>query len=172
MERTVVYSATMANRAAIGHDEGVSALVQPDTLLSAQYFDTLRVKTLVEAEKRLMLAVLNDAIACYQENVFSQRRKNRRLFDDAEEWIVKPDGDGVFCFDNVCETLGFDPEYVRRGLVKWKDQHLRMHSSSVAWGDKESASRTSAKIRASGQIATETKQRRHEDELMGINLSS
>jgi hypothetical protein len=172
MERTVTYSASTGNGTAGGSDDRVAALFQPDALLSAQYFDTLRRKILLEAEKRLMFAVLNDAIACYQENLFTQRKKNRRLFDEAEEWIVKPGGDGVFCFDNVCEALGFNPEYVRRGLLRWKDQHLRTHSSSVAWDGKKLAGRLSAEIPASGQDTTKTKTRRYENEFMGIDFSS
>jgi hypothetical protein len=171
MERTVAYSAGTGNRTAVGRDDRVSALFQPDTLLSAQYFDTLRRKTLLEAERRLMFAVLNDAIACYQENLLSRRKKNRRLFDEAEEWIVKPVGDRVFCFNNVCETLGFDPEYVRCGLLKWKDQQTRVDSSSVAWKGKKLAGRFRAKIHANGQVTMGTKKRRHGNEFMGINLS-
>ena len=172
MEKTDAYSASMGNRTAVGRDDRVSAVLQPDTLQSAQYFDTLRRKNLLEAEKRLMFAVLNDAIVCYQENLLSQRKKNRRLFDEAEEWIVRPDGDGVFCFENVCEALGFDPEWVRCGLLKWKDQQLRIPSSSVAWEGKKLTGRLSAKVHTSGQVTTETKKRRHGNEFMGINLSS
>jgi hypothetical protein len=101
-------------------DDKIGSLFQPDTVLSAQYFDTLRRKTLLEPEKRLMLAVLEDAINCFQDNLFSQKRKNQRLFADAEEWFATTGGDSVFSFDNVCEALGFSPEYLRQGLVRWK----------------------------------------------------
>ena len=172
MEKTVAYSASTGNRTGVGHDDRVSALFQPDTLMSAQYFDTLRRKTLLEAEKRLMFAILNDAIACFQENLFSQRKKNRRLFDEAEEWIVNPAGDGIFCFDNVCAALGFNPEYVRCGLLRWKDQHLPTRSSNVAWDGKKLASNLSVEIQASGQDRTKTKKRRYANEFMGIDFSS
>ena len=42
------------------------------------------------------------------------------LFDEAEQWITTPGGEWMFSFDNVCESLGFNPEYVRRGLLRWK----------------------------------------------------
>ena len=37
-------------------DENIVSLFEPDTLVSAQYFENLRSKTLLKPEKRLMLA--------------------------------------------------------------------------------------------------------------------
>jgi len=71
MEQKLANSADMENVAAYRNDEKIASLFQPDTLLSAQYFDTLRRKTLLEPEKRLMLAILEDAINCFQDNLFS-----------------------------------------------------------------------------------------------------
>jgi hypothetical protein len=50
----------------INAEEKISSLFDPDTLLSAQYFENLRRKTPIEPEKRLMLAVLEDAVNCFQ----------------------------------------------------------------------------------------------------------
>jgi hypothetical protein len=140
MERKEANSVDTGNVTAHRGEEKIASLFQPDTLLSAQYFDTLRRKTLLEPEKRLMLAVLDDAINCYQDNLLAQRGKNRRLFDEAEEWISTPGGDWIFCFDNVCEALGFNPEYVRRGLLRWKEKRRQKQSASGAWDEKKLAS--------------------------------
>ena len=121
-------------------DDRVGSLFQPDTVLSAQYFDTLRRKTLLEPEKRLMLAVLEDAINCFQDNLFSQKRKNQRLFADAEEWIATPGVESVFSFDNVCETLGFSPEYLRQGLVRWKAKNRQKSDRQKIFPEKKLAS--------------------------------
>jgi hypothetical protein len=139
MEPKLVNSVDTGTATAHRGEEKIASLFQPDTLLSAQYFDTLRRKTLLEPEKRLMLAVLDDAINCYRDNLFSQRAKNKRLFDEAEEWIATPGGDGIFCFDNVCESLGFNPDYVRRGLLRWKEKHRQKQSSGRAWDEKQLA---------------------------------
>ena len=40
------------------------------------------------------------------------------------EWITLEDKKSAFSFDNVCEMLEFDPEYMRRGLRNWKIQKL------------------------------------------------
>ena len=87
-----------------------------------------------------MLAILDDAINCYQDNLFSQRGKNKRLFDEAEEWIVTAGGEWIFSFDHVCESLGFNPEYVRRGLLQWKEKNRQKRSPSGTWDEKKLAS--------------------------------
>ena len=105
-------------------EERVSSLFQPDTLLPAQYLETYRRKAHLEPEKRLMLAVLEDAIACFQKYLFSRDGRGRTLFREAEEWIVEEGSDWLFSFENICEVLGFDPQYVRQGLLRWKQKRM------------------------------------------------
>jgi hypothetical protein len=128
------------SRTALTGIENLTSMFQPDTLLPAQYYDTLRRKTLLDPEHRLMLAILDDAIACYQGNLFARNRKNKRLFDDAEEWIVTPGSDWIFSFDHVCETLGLNPAYLRRGLLQWRETHRFERPRSRAWDEKKLAS--------------------------------
>lgn len=104
-------------------DEKIASLFQPDMLLSAQ-FESLRRKNLLEPEKRLMLAILEDAVNCFQEKLMAQSGKNRRLFEEAEDWIVEVGGDGLFSFDTICETLEINPEYVRQGLLRWEREEI------------------------------------------------
>ena len=104
-------------------EEKLSFLFQPDTLLSHQYFATFRRRQL-EPEKKLMLAVLEDAVACFQRYVFAENRKQRTLFNEAEDWIRDENGDHVFSFENICAALKFNPAYVRRGLLRWKTRKL------------------------------------------------
>ena len=106
-------------------EEKVSSLFQTDTLLPDQYLDTFRRKTHLEPEKRLMLAVLEDAIACYQKYVLARDAKGKTLFRDAAQWIEEEDADWLFSFENTCEMLGFNPGYVREGLMRWKEAKLR-----------------------------------------------
>ena len=69
--------------------------------------------------RALMFAVLEDGITCFQQYFYQPSRTNEKLFLEAEEWISSND-DGVFSFNNVCETLGFNPERLRKGLLRWK----------------------------------------------------
>jgi len=106
-------------------DEKVASLFQPDTLLPAQYFETFRRKASLEPEKRLMLAVLEDAIACFQKYIFARDGRGKTLFQEAEEWIVERNSDWLFSFESICEVLGFNPHYVCEGLMRWKEMRLK-----------------------------------------------
>jgi hypothetical protein len=46
---------------------------------------------------------------------------------DAEEWIMNLDRSYPFSFENVCEALGYDPGYMRQGLLRWKQMVLGAH---------------------------------------------
>jgi len=108
----------------INLEKKMISLFEPDTLLSAQYLENFRRKTLLEPEKRLMLAVLEDAINCFQVNVMARSGRRKKLFNESEDWIMGWDDDWIFSFVSVCELLGFNPEYVRRGLLRWKEKKL------------------------------------------------
>jgi hypothetical protein len=101
-------------------EERVTSLFQPDTLLPEQYLDTFRRKLHLEPEKKLMLALLEDAIACYQKYLFARDGKGKALFEEAEGWVQEAGSDSVFAFDSVCEALGLNPDYLRRGMAEWK----------------------------------------------------
>jgi len=124
-------------RQAFNMDVRIASLFEPDTLLSAQYFGNLRRKTLLEPEKRLMLAILEDAINCYQDNLLAKRGREGRLFTEAEEWILEKGSDWIFSFKNICETLGFNPEYVRQGLLQWKEKKTAKYAGFKYWIEKK-----------------------------------
>ena len=105
-------------------DERLPGLFEPDTLLPIQYFEAMRKKHLLEGEKRLILSVLEDAIECFMKCIDASTSKGQRLFRDADEWIAHEDKHWVFSFDNVCDMLDINPEYMRMGLRKWKDKRL------------------------------------------------
>jgi hypothetical protein len=105
-------------------DERLPALFEPDTLLPIQYFEAMRRKHLLEGEKRLILSVLEDAIECFMKCMDSATNKGQRLYREADEWIALEDKHWVFSFDNVCDMLDINPEYMRRGLRDWKQRKL------------------------------------------------
>ena len=105
------------------HEERVASLFQPDTLLSDQYIANNKSKQL-DPGKRLMLAVVQDAIVCFQDYVLAQDVRKKALFREAEAWIMAEGKDWIFSFDNVCESLGLHPGYLRSGLLRWKRKRL------------------------------------------------
>ena len=110
-------------------EETPTSLFQPDMLLSHQYFATFRRKQL-EPEKRLMLAVLEDAIACFQRYIFPRNSRERNLFKETEDWVRVKNDDYLFSFENICEALKFNPEYVRESLLRWKQETVTRHQKT------------------------------------------
>jgi hypothetical protein len=122
----------MSYETGLSMEERVTSLFQPDTLLPEQYLDTFRRKLHLEPEKKLMLAILEDAIACYQKYLFARDSKGKALFEEAEEW-VRGSGGSVFAFDSVCELLGLNPDYLRRGLAEWKRAALAQRAPAKVY---------------------------------------
>ena len=47
-------------------------------------------------EERLMLAVLQDAVECFQANVLSEQPWEHKLFQEAQDWIPDKNTIGLF----------------------------------------------------------------------------
>ena len=109
----------MSTTADLTRSEETSWVVlSPDILLPVQFAD----HDTNQGEKRLMLAVLEKAVATFQRNTHAKTRRGQRLFREAEEWIQSEDASWTFAFENVCHTLGLDPEYLRGGLQRLKER--------------------------------------------------
>jgi hypothetical protein len=123
-------AATPAFRGAVMEDRSYS-LFQPDVLVASQHLATTKSRTYREPEKKLMLAVLEDALFCFQNGLISRdNRKKRGLSSEAEEWIMEESGDWLFSFNEICELLGLGPQYLRKQLVRWKAELLRRRGRS------------------------------------------
>jgi hypothetical protein len=107
-------------------------LIEPEILLPSQFFDRFRGQSVLEGERRLMLAVLEDAVSCFQKYAGATRPRSRRLFSEAEEWFSDEDGSWPFSFEAICTVLGLNAEYFRRGLERWKQQLLAQPADSRA----------------------------------------
>jgi hypothetical protein len=99
--------------------DNLTGLFQSDPLFVESFFNDRRTQTLIP-EKRLMLAVLEDALWCFQENFRARHGKQKQLFDNVVSWFFETNGDWVFGFKNICNSLGFDADYMRKGLQQWR----------------------------------------------------
>jgi len=97
-------------------DERAAAVFAPDTLLASQYFERLRARGHLSGEQRLMYAVIGDAVDVYLAYAASTDRRHRALFAEAERWIESDDRSSLYAFGTICDHLGLDGEYLRRGL--------------------------------------------------------
>lgn len=85
-------------------------------------------KHIREEEEKLMLAVLAIAIEDFQRNVLARNEVERKLFQEAEEWILEKNSDWLFSFENICDALELNPDYIRRGLRSWKEATRKSRS--------------------------------------------
>jgi hypothetical protein len=98
-------------------------LIAPDVLTPVQYFEGARApKPEADAVKRLMLAVLEDALRCYQRYAERPNSQNRRDLAQAESWMFDRNAEGPFAFRHICETLGTHPDNLRHGISQWRLQ--------------------------------------------------
>src|SRR6202035_4615867 len=104
-------------------------LFVPDVLTPEQFYDSRRDDSRIAPVKRLMMAVLEDALRCFQNNADAKSGQRKRLFAEAEHWLCGEGGDGPFSFEIVCETLGIEPQFLRSGLKEWRSQQLAGISS-------------------------------------------
>jgi len=101
-------------------EERSSTPLEPDTLVPAQYFDRVGSDAAFQPEKRLMLAVLEEAIATFQRHALGSDRRSQRLVEEVESWTSGAEADWPFSFANVCAALDLEPEYLRAGMERWK----------------------------------------------------
>ena len=98
-------------------------IFEPDSLLPEQFYGTFKVKQL-EPERRLMLAVLEDAVACFQKYLLAEYERGQALFREAEEWLMDSQSDRPYSCQGICEVLDITPAYLRQGLRRWKEERL------------------------------------------------
>jgi hypothetical protein len=69
-------------------------------------------------EKRLMRAVLKDALEVLVKHDGARDPRGRRLFAEAQRWVQSDDADWIFSFANVCDALALAPSCVRKALAR------------------------------------------------------
>lgn len=93
-----------------------SGVLVPDMITHAQYYSS----PTASPSHRLLLAVLEDAIHCYQQHCRATRGSRRRLFLEAKEWLFDSNSTAFMSCRTVCESLGIEPAQLRRSLREWR----------------------------------------------------
>ena len=102
----------------------LGSLFVPDVLTPEQFYDSRRDDSAIRPVKKLMMAILEDALRCFQNNADAKGGARKRLFQEAETWLCGEGGEGPFSFETVCETLNIEPQFLRKGLKEWRSQQL------------------------------------------------
>ena len=108
---------------------------EPDILTPEQFFAYTRSHQ-QKGELRLMLGVLEDAIDCFKKYAHSKDLRGHVEFLGASEWIMSTEKRWLFSFENICQEIGFNPEYLREGLKAWQARQAasQQHSTNEGGG--------------------------------------
>ena len=96
--------------------ESLQYMMGGDTSVADQFFATLRRSEHLEPEKDLLMAILQDAIHDYRKYRLARDPDGKARFREVKEWIMAGGNGWIFSFNNICELLGLDPDYVRQGV--------------------------------------------------------
>ena len=91
-----------------------------DVIMPAQWFPDRAGHASLQPEKRLMLAVLSDAVDILVRRRVATDVRSRRILEETISWVDSDDRTWPFSFLEVCEALGLPPEGVRRGLARFR----------------------------------------------------
>jgi hypothetical protein len=97
---------------------------EPQAVLPLQFYGARRGSSEVEPLRRLMLAMLVDAVRCFQTKFEKRQPGVRQEFAEVRSWIFSDEDDGPFSFRTVCDALEIDAGALRKGLVRWAAQRL------------------------------------------------
>lgn len=88
-----------------------------DPIDSEKLFGDQQRRSGASAERDLMFAILADAVDCYSKYASARDGRSMRLFSEARDWFFCDGDEQPFSFVNVCDGLGLDPSYIRRGVL-------------------------------------------------------
>ncbi len=112
---------------------------QPDALCCDEYLHVYQARPVETPERRLLAAILRDAIDCYLRDCCTENRHKKSSFREAEEWFFSTDDYDVFSVENICSVLSINPGYVRRSLLSYQQKHRIPADSQAEKAREESA---------------------------------
>src|SRR5438309_746898 len=104
----------------------------PDVILPSQYFELQTQRCQLDGEKRLMLAVLEDAVQCYLHNLNAKGHRKLAVFNEARDWMRAKSASGPFAFETICDVLGIEANLLRGALEKRRQQVLAHNARTAA----------------------------------------
>ncbi|TFH24132.1 MAG: hypothetical protein E4H03_04405 [Myxococcales bacterium] len=70
----------------------------------------------ITSTQRMMLAVLNDALATFERGLRADSPAGVAALEEVERWFTSGDTRWPFSYGKVCESLGLDPSFLRDAL--------------------------------------------------------
>ena len=107
------------------YDDFLARILEPDIFLPSQFYGAGGLSRKLEGEKRLMIAILKDAVECLEKYRGARTSAGRSHYENAIEWVKDTDTEWLFSFTNICDLLGFDPDYMREVLMKRENKYVK-----------------------------------------------
>lgn len=114
--------------------------ISPSFCLPEQFFtDATQSQAHWNGTRRLLFAVLQDAVACWFRYQRARSAQGRQLFREIRDWFLTTNRDSLYSFENICIHLNLNADYFRRGLMgsptnpiamdqrKWTSAHRPGH---------------------------------------------
>jgi hypothetical protein len=108
----------------------LNPIFEDETLLPVQHADMHRGDRR-NGEHRLLYAVLEDAVRCWQVYDGSTTARGQRLFGEAADWFASDDDSSPFTFVAICHLFSLDVDYVRDGLRRWSERNHQVKGKVV-----------------------------------------
>jgi hypothetical protein len=121
------------------YDDFLARILEPDVFLPSQFYGTGGLSRQLDGEKRLMIAILKDAVECLNKYRGARSSLGSSQYHNALEWVEDEGTEWLFSFNNICDLLGFDPGYLRKMLIKKEGRYAnpvrgKIYSFPVADG--------------------------------------
>src|SRR5262245_47856517 len=113
------------------YDDFLARILEPDIYLPLQFYGAGGLSRKLEGEKRLMIAILKDAVECLEKYRAARSGIGRVQYQNAIEWVEDTGTEWLFSFTNICDLLGFDPHYLREVLLKRENRYTKPPRSRV-----------------------------------------
>lgn len=121
------------------YDDFLARILEPDIFLPSQFYGNGGLSRKLEGEKRLMIAILKDAVECLDKFRGSRSSSGRSHYQNALEWVEDENTEWLFSFTNICDLLGFDPDYLREVLLKRENRYVKpLRERPLSFGAMES----------------------------------
>jgi hypothetical protein len=96
--------------------EGIHDLLTNEIILPSQFWE-VRDDMRFEPEKKLMVAVLEEALATILGSGEAPSEARRQVAQEAWHWFASDDRSGPFTFATICDVLGLDADRVREVIT-------------------------------------------------------
>lgn len=107
----------------LGIESALAPLINVTEPTPEQWADEHRSKEL-PPDKKLLWAILDDAIRCYVEHGRGNKHRKKALFREAAYWLftIRP---SYVTFKSVCADLDINPDYLRKRLIAVRRSGIR-----------------------------------------------